>query len=305
MEHSVVVAKGFQDYLPARLRSAGLRLCCLGLVLASLLSSCTFYSRTSVDLTVTAKLSADNMALGNPSKANDRDPNNFFLSRPQYVLSYNRSHGIANWASWHLEGKWLGSGERPPFTTDPNLPGTWYQVAPQDYTGSGFDRGHLVPAADRNRSPNDSAAVFVMTNIFPQAPDNNRGPWEKLERYCRDLVKEGYGLYIVAGTHGTGGGGSRGRKEQLRGKVRVPAEVWKVIVVTDPSPENSSGNGSKVDAQTRVISVIMPNQQGIKEDDWQRFRVSVRDVETLTGYDFLSALPKFLQDQLETEPDRA
>jgi endonuclease G len=247
-----------------------------------------------------ANLSWKTLLESNPSGANNRNPDNFLIERPQYTLAYNRSRGMANWASWQLNSAWLGTGNRPAFTADDNLPSDWARITPEDYTGSGFDRGHLVPAADRNRSPEDSAAVFVMSNIFPQAPDNNRGPWEKVESYCRDLAKAGDELYIIAGTTGTGGRGSRGERQRIgRGKITVPAQTWKVIVVNDqPNPEQTI-----LTANTRIIAVIMPNQQGIKEQNWREFRVSVREVEQLTGYNFLATLPTTLQDQLETRVD--
>jgi endonuclease G, mitochondrial len=241
-----------------------------------------------------------NLTFGNPSGANLGDPNNFLIERPQYVLSYNRSRGSANWASWQLTAAWLGTGDRPVFSPDLTLPVSWPQITPEDYTNSGFDRGHLVPAADRNRTAPDSAAVFLMTNIFPQAPDSNRGPWEKLERYCRDLAKAGNELYIMAGTYGMGGVGRRGQQQWIGdGKIAVPAQMWKVVVVQS-QPDSGSISSAP---QTRVIAVIMPNKQGTKRQRWQLFRTSVREIENLTGYNFFPNLPTTTQDRLETQVD--
>lgn len=118
------------------------------------------------------------LLLGNPSNATATvtTPDNYLITRPQYALSYNRNKGIPNWTAWQLNKNWLGSLPRPPFTPDTTLPNGWYQVKPNDYSGSGFDRGHMVPAADRNKTEANSKAVFLMTNIIPQAPDNNQGP---------------------------------------------------------------------------------------------------------------------------------
>ncbi|HEY9643809.1 MAG TPA: DNA/RNA non-specific endonuclease, partial [Coleofasciculaceae cyanobacterium] len=204
-----------------------------------------------------------NLVLGNPSAAiaSADSADNYLITKPQYALSYNRDKGIPNWVSWQLNASWLGTLPRPAFTADPLLPEGWYRVSPDDYTGSGFDRGHMIPAADRNRNPDDSKAVFLMTNIFPQAPDNNRGPWEELESDCRDWVKKGKELYIIAGTAGSGGTGEKGKRDTIgRGKVAVPASTWKVIVVLD-----RPGLGLlDITPSTRVIAVNMPNQQGIK-----------------------------------------
>ena len=243
------------------------------------------------------------LLLGNPSGAvsDPNSPNNYLIVRPQYALSYNRDKGIPNWASWQLNPSWLGDLPRGPFATDTSLPATWYRVRTDDYTGSGFDRGHVVPAADRNQKPADGESVFLMTNIIPQAADNNRGPWEKLERYCRDLTKQGKELYIISGWAGSGGKGERGKKTAIaRGKVAVPAATWKIVVVL-----NQPGLGlESIRNDTRVIAVIMPNAQGIKNDDWRSYRQSVDTVEQITGYDFLSNLPTATQTILEAKVDK-
>jgi endonuclease G, mitochondrial len=265
------------------------------LCLGSLLVGCS-------GLRLASSTTNPNLLLGNPSRAthNPNNSDNYLIERPQYVLSYNRQRGIANWVSWQLNADWLGNGERLPFTPDSSLPVGWYVAIPENYTGTGFDRGHLVPAADRNQTPADSKAVFLLTNIFPQAPDNNRGPWEKLERYCRELVKSGKELYILAGPAGTGGVGSKGSRTSIaKGKITVPEKTWKVVIVNDAPSMGLAG----INANTRLIAVVMPNEQGIKEQPWQPFRTSVREIETLTGYDLLTNLSPELQTALETQID--
>ena len=239
-----------------------------------------------------------NLLLGNPSAAIAlfADPQNYLITRPQYVLSYNRDKGIPNWVSWQLNQSWLGTLPRLPFQTDTSLPADWYHVTTDDYTGSGFDRGHMVPAADRNHTTADSQAVFLMTNILPQAPDNNRGPWEQLESHCRELVRQGKELYIIAGGAGTGGTGEKGKRSVIgRGKIAVPAWTWKVAVVFD-RPGMSLAD---VTEQTRVIAVKMPNAQGIKERDWRDFITTIDEIEKLTGYDLLSNVAPATQTALE------
>ena len=86
---------------------------------------------------------------GNPSKANSKDINNYLLERPQYALSYNCKTGIPNWVSWQLNRSWLGSVDRSDdFRPDGDLPNGCYAVRPNDYRGSGYDRGHLTPSGD-------------------------------------------------------------------------------------------------------------------------------------------------------------
>ncbi len=249
-----------------------------------LLSSCTL-----LETAVTGQESP-HLLLGKPSNATVFNAKDYLLIRPQYVLSYNRDKGIANWASWQLNQNWLGDLPRLPFEPDPALPQGWYQVQPNDYTNSGFDRGHLVPAADRDQTIADSKAVFLMTNVLPQSPDNNRGPWERLESYCRELVRSGKELYIT-----TGGAGKAGSIAQ--GKVMVPAQIWKIVVVLE-RPGLPIGS---ITEKTPVIAVLMPNEQGIKTNSWQSYRISVDEIEQLTGYDFLSTLDPGLQAVLEAK----
>lgn len=242
------------------------------------------------------------LLLGNPSNAVDStsNPDNYLITRPQYALSYNRSRGISNWTAWQLNKNWLGNLPRPGFAPDTTLPNGWYRVTTNDYSGSGFDRGHMVPAADRNKTQQNSNAVFLMTNIIPQAPDNNQGPWERLESYSRELAKQGKELYIYAGSSGTGGVGKNGEKTTIaNGKVTVPARTWKIIVVLDKPGLGLNG----VNKNTRVIAVNMPNIQGIKDDKWTKYRTSVKKLEEITGYDFLSSVPTEIQQVIESKVD--
>lgn len=173
------------------------------------------------------------LSLGNPSNARPttNSPDNFLITLPQYALSYNRSKAYANWVSWELTDAWLGDAERQnDFRPDPVLPNEWYAVSPNDYTNTGFDRGHLCPSADRTASEEDNSSTFLMTNIIPQAPELNREAWARLEAYCRTLANEGYRLLIIAGTYGTGGEGSNGMLNSIQDKIEVPARNYKVIV---------------------------------------------------------------------------
>lgn len=237
---------------------------------------------------------------GNPSNATfevDKS-DNYLLLKPQYAISYNRSKGIANWVSWQLNSSWLGDTPRQDdFRPDSSLPSSWYRVTPTDYTNSGFDRGHLTSSEDRGATVQDNSATFLMTNIIPQSPDNNRGPWIQLETYCRELVKQGKELYVVAGGVGEGGTGEKGAMTSLAGgKVSVPASTWKVILVLNSSWE-------QVSETTRTIAVNMSNTQGIRIRKWQEFRVSVDEVEQQTGYDFFSAIEPTVQSMIEAKVD--
>ncbi len=241
-------------------------------------------------------VASDNLVLGNPSGATTSTvaETNYLIQRTQYALSYHRNNGIANWVSWHLDSQDLGSTPRGNFRTDTSLPSGWYRVTTSDYTGSGYDRGHMVPSGDRTASTADNDAVFLMTNIIPQAPDNNQGPWNNLENYSRELVGQGNELYII-----TGGAGSKGTI--AGGKVRIPDRTWKIIVVL---PLGTS-DLSRVTSTTRVIAINMPNVQGIRYDDWRNYLTTVDALETLTGYNFLSNVSTSIQATIEARVDGA
>jgi endonuclease G len=252
-----------------------------------------------------AASSSEHLVMGNPSNAvvDVNQPNNYLLDKPQYAVGYSRDLGRPNWVSWHLSNSWLGSAPRQnDFRADTTLPAGWYQVQGTDYSGSGFDRGHHTPSADRTSTVADNSATFLMTNMMPQAPDNNQGPWEQLESYCRTLISQGNELYIIAGGTGSGGTGSNGgvTTTLASGHVGVPSQTWKVIIVL---PEGSGDDAARVTASTRTIAVIMPNAQGIRNNAWQGYRVSVDQVEALTGYDFFSNVPVGIQASIEAGVD--
>jgi len=258
----------------------------LGVVLCFSVVGCSFL------LTAPIAPTSVHLTLGNPSNAGST-PNNYLMVKPQYALSYNNSTRIPNWVSWQLNASWLGPVQRlNDFRPDPSLPMGWYRVLPSDYNGSGFDRGHVAPSGDRTNTLENNSATFLMTNILPQSADNNRGPWEKLESYCRELVMAGKELYIVAGGYG--------RKRTIaKGKIVAPAHTWKVVVVLDQPGQGVQG----ITAETRVIAVAVPNIRGIKETPWRTFRVSVTDLEAATGYNFLSNVPEAVQKAIEGKVD--
>ena len=93
-------------------------------------------------------------------------------------MSYNNKTHTANWVSWQLNRSWIGAADRKnDFRPDDALPTAWYKVRPNDYTGSGYDRGHIAPSADRTRNDADNSNTFLMSNMVPQSPELNRGVW--------------------------------------------------------------------------------------------------------------------------------
>jgi endonuclease G len=236
----------------------------------------------------------EHLTMGNPSNAvtDVNQPNNYLMQKPQYALSYSRDNGEANWVSWHLDASWLGSTPRQDdFRADTTLPAGWYQVQATDFSGSGFDRGHMCPSGDRTNSVATNSATFLMTNMIPQLPANNQGPWATLESYCRTLVSQGNELYIISGGQGL-------QYFIANGHVAVPANTWKVIIVLP----NGTNDVSRVTSTTRTIAIVMPNSGSINTD-WRTYRVSVDQVEAITGYDMFSNVPTLIQNVIEANVD--
>jgi endonuclease G len=139
-----------------------------------------------------------------------------------------------------------------------------------------------------------SYATFVMTNIIPQAPNVNRKAWEQLESYGRDLVRNEHDrLYVIAGPAGRGGRGSNGPRETI-GKanaVAVPAECWKIIVVIPPGGSGGDEDDTlRITESTRVVTVIMPNDNDQVSWAWAQYRTTPAEVESRTGYHFFDRL---------------
>jgi len=246
------------------------------------------------------------LLLGNPSnaiaEAAHRD--NYLMIKPYYALAYNNSKGTANWVSWRVVAADLGDAPRQPsFSTDTDLPAGFVRISHKDYTGSGFDRGHLCPHADRDATAAMSASTFVMTNIIPQAPNVNEKAWARLENYCRRQVRRRHHLYIIAGPTGIGGRGLEGYKETIaNGKVTVPAACWKIIVIV---PEAGGGDDlAKISADTRTIAIVMPNDNTQVDDQWAEYRTSVAEIERRTGYRFFDRLPAEVAAALKQKVDR-
>jgi DNA/RNA endonuclease G (NUC1) len=254
------------------------------------------------------------LTMGNPSAATAdlNFPRNYLMEKPEFALSYNRDRGGPNWVSWHLDDTWIGTLDRnDTFRADPAVPPDWYRVQATDFSGSGFDRGHMTPNADRDKETSIpiNQATFLMSNMVPQAPDNNQGPWAAFEGYLRTLLPANE-VYIVSGPadhdatvascSGTGGIGSSGPATTIaNGHVTVPACTWKVALVLT----KDSDDVSRVDASTRTIAVIMPNIQGIRNDDWHTYLTTVDEVERLTGYDFFANVEDAAENSIEAGRD--
>ena len=237
------------------------------------------------------------MQLGNPSSAT-ADANNhshYLIQRAVEALDYNDSLGVPNWASWDLTASDIGSsGRSPVFFVDTNLPAGFYKVGTGEYSGSGYDRGHLCPSADRTDSVANNDAVFYMSNIMPQAPENNQGVWATFEGYCRTLAQSGNELLIICGPGGFGA-----NHLTTSTHVFIPTNTWKIVVVVP------AGNGtalSRITATNRVISLEIPNTSTVS-NSWQGYITSARQIELDTGFTFFTALPGTIASALRSKID--
>ena len=249
---------------------------------------------------------------GNPSDAvcDVSSAENYLMEKPQFTISYNNENLNPNWVAWHLSASDLGEADRSDsFRPDTELPEGWYAVRKNDYkfTYYGFDRGHICPSADRTATKEDNNMTFLMTNMVPQAPDNNRIVWVALEKFEREQVLQGKEAYIFAGPFGRGGTGDKGYFEEIpislkdgtELSITVPSHTWKIILLM-PEGENDFERVVSEGAY-EVIAVNVPNEKGCaKNGSWQQYICSINDIEELTGYDFFELLPDEIEEKIES-----
>ncbi len=238
------------------------------------------------------------LQLGNPSNATANAANftHYLIPRAQYSLDYNATTREPNWVSWDLTTADTGtSGRSSNFFQDTTLPAGFYQVLTTDYSGSGFDRGHMCPSGDRTVTTADNDVTFFMSNMIPQAPDNNQGVWAGFEGECRTLAAAGNEVLIISGPSGFAG-------STIASGVAIAGFTWKIAVVV---PTGSGTALSRITAATRVIAIKIPNIAGVRSNPWQQYITSAALIETDTGYTFFSALPASVANALRSRVDGA
>ena len=245
-------------------------------------SSWLFFSTFPGGATINASLQ---MQLGNPSNAST-DTNNhdhYLIQRPVEAIDYNDNQGQPNWASWDLTASDVGSsGRSDAWASDTNLPAGFYIVPINPFSGSGYDRGHMCPSADRTDNSTDNEMVFLMSNIIPQASLQNQGIWANFETYCRQtLLTGGKELLIICGP-------SLFTSNRLNnGHVAIPAYTWKIVVVLPPGTGPAT---NRISATNQVIALRIPNTDDVGGDPWQNYRTNVIAIENDTGFTFFTAL---------------
>ena len=216
----------------------------------------------------------DNLSYGVPGTADT------IVEREGYALGYTEKHEQPAWVQYIMtadEVSRRAAKRGDDFRPDPEIPTG--SATPQDYTRSGYDRGHLAPAADMSFSVRTMSESFYMSNMSPQAPQFNRGIWSKLEKQVRHFATKERRIVVVTGPI------LPAEKTITIGanRVTVPEFYYKVIYDTTP-PE-------------KMIGFVLPNK-GSKAD-LRTFAVTVDRVEELTGLDFFSEVPQPKQEQLE------
>jgi endonuclease G len=230
--------------------------------------------------------------LGLPLDDDPRD--DILLKRPQFVVSYNPKKNVANWVAWQLNDTWYGDTPRRKgkFLEDPLLPSKYSIVSHDDYTNCGYDRGHIVRSKERTRNKEDNTSTFFLTNIYPQTPDLNRGPWLQLEKYCEKLsLDHNKDLYIYAG-------GIFVSNHTLcnQNKIVIPDSCYKIVCIL-----KKNSNIKDISATTSIIAVAMPNTHGIRTQNWKKYITTVTHIENSTGYDFFSNIAPEIQKHIEQQ----
>ncbi len=224
-----------------------------------------------------------------PSETTIEDVNNFnylpssttgvIVKHNGYQLSYNEQHEQAEWVAYSLDKNDIvyNNFKRPYFINDPKVKSksaNW-----RSYKKSGYDRGHLCPAADRRSSKEAHDETFYTSNISPQKHDFNAGVWNRLEQKTRYWAKKHHHLYIV-----TGGILNSNLKTIGKEKVSVPNEFYKIILdYTQP--------------EIKAIAFLIPHKES--KNPLYEFVVSIDELEQKTGIDFFPELPDAIENKLE------
>ncbi len=196
-----------------------------------------------------------------------------------FRLSFNEHNRTPNWVAWELlENEINGENTRHnKFWKDINVKGC---PTTNDYRSSGYDRGHMCPAADQKWSQKAMDDCFVMANMCPQDHALNSGAWNTLENKGRNWVKRDSALVIVAGPIY-----SKDDTTTIGGGVLVPGAFFKAILA--PYVE-----------KPRAIAFVFPNMSA--PGNMQNYVMTVDDLEKLTGYDFFSSLPDSIENDVES-----
>ena len=199
----------------------------------------------------------------------------------QFTLSYNEEHEQPDWVAYELtDTEAAMSRDRCNCFAKDDLVITG-SASTADYTSTGFDKGHLCPAADNNMSDDANRESFLMSNMSPQLPSFNRGIWAELESWVRDQAEIHDTVYVVTGPVFANNLGSIGGNE-----VTIPGYFYKTVLRFE---------GTKI----KTIGFLLPHigATGNLKD----YVVPVNTIETLTGLDFYPELSSSEENKIESQ----
>ncbi|MCF0166724.1 MAG: DNA/RNA non-specific endonuclease [Bacteroidales bacterium] len=202
------------------------------------------------------------------------------VSHLGYTTCYCNETKIPSWVAYRLDRSDLAGdiSRSDNFVCDPGVKGP--QATTYDYKGSGYDRGHMAPAADMKWSSQAMIESFYMSNMCPQAGNLNRGDWKRLEELCRDLTERYDKIYVVCGPVGRDTLGTIGP-----GKVHVPAAFFKTLLV-ETGDRQFSAIGFYFENKSATIPL-------------SKRALSIDSLEVLTGIDFYPSLPDIVERPTE------
>ncbi|KAG0355420.1 nuclease [Podila minutissima] len=234
-------------------------------------------------------------AIGSPRKIMPHGfpgPVNDFFAREGYAASYNRQFRHPNWVAEHLTTESLKDTEgvnrgKSTFKEDPTVPDL-YKAKLSDYLRSGYDRGHMVPAADCKFSQNAMDETFYLSNIAPQVGDGfNRDYWAHFENFCRKLTNKYQDVYVITGPLYLPYQDPVDKKYYIKHEVignppniGVPTHFYKIIL-TD------RGNGDMA-----MGAFVLPNNVIQNEVPLTAFQVPIEAVEKASGLKFFEMLER-------------
>lgn len=202
-----------------------------------------------------------------------------------YTVSYNSEYRIANWVAYELtatEAKSKKTERSNKFVSDPQVKGA--TAMNEDYTRSGYDRGHLAPAGDMKWSAKAMRESFYLSNICPQKPKLNRGIWKDLEEQCRLWALDNGSLLIVTGPVITGD-----MKRLGKNKVAVPKSFYKVLCYY-------------TEKGYKGIGFLFENRD-YKDNSLKSMVIPIDSVEKVTGIDFFPSIPDDQEKEMEATVD--
>ena len=204
------------------------------------------------------------------------------IQRTGYTLSYDVKNKTPQWVAWELtKAETKGNEERTnDFQPDPDVIGA--KVVTYDYSGSGYDRGHMAPAGDMKWNKKAMQESFYMSNICPQNHNLNTENWNDLEVKSREWARRYGKVYIVCGPI------YNGKRTEYIGdhRVKVPDAFFKVILINTNNKQCALG-------------FLFENESG--ERPLKKYLTPVDEIEKITGMYFFSALPDNIENNLEAE----